>query len=47
MTKLEKKEMRIKVAKKMEIGHMMGRIYLSEEGLERIMKMQNKKEVSV
>lgn len=41
MTKMERKEMVVKIAKKLEKGHMMGRIYLSNEGLEKVFKMKS------
>lgn len=42
MTKLERKEMSIKMARKLERGHMLGKIYLSAEGLMKVLEMQQK-----
>jgi hypothetical protein len=43
MTKLERKEMTIKMAKKLEKGHMLGRVYLSSEGLAKVLEMKKQK----
>jgi hypothetical protein len=40
MTKLERKEMTVKMAKKLERGHMLGKVYLSAEGLAKVLEMQ-------
>jgi hypothetical protein len=40
MTKLERKEMTIQMAKKLENGHMKGKVYLSPEGLAKVLEMQ-------
>lgn len=43
MTKLQQKEIRIKLAKEMERQHMSGLVYLSQEGLNLVLKMQKGK----
>lgn len=43
MTKQERKEMTIKMAKKFEMGHMLGKVYLSAEGLDIVMKAKEVK----
>lgn len=43
MTKQQRKERKIIIAKRLEKAHMFGKIYLTPEGLEKVLNITNKK----